>query len=50
MQLNKTIMNATYIKRNKKTRGRPKGATVKFPGVGEDAKVLRGVFPSNVWQ
>ncbi len=32
-------MNATEIKRNIK-RGRPKGATVKFPGVVEDAKIL----------
>lgn len=40
MQLNETIMNATDKKRNTKTRGRPKGAAVKFPGVGEDAKAL----------
>lgn len=33
-------MNATHIKRNNKTRGRPKGALVKFPGLGEDAKIL----------
>lgn len=32
-------MNATYTKRNKKI-GRPKGAIVKFPGLGEDAKTL----------
>lgn len=31
-------MNATETKRNKK--GRPKGAAVKFPGIGEDAKIL----------
>lgn len=33
-------MNATPIKRNNKTRGRPKGASIKFPGIGEDAKIL----------
>lgn len=33
------MMNATEVKRNIK-RGKPKGSSVKFPGVVEDAKTL----------